>query len=100
MFLIGKSLNFIRHGCHDAAWVESYSKSASKELRYGDVSSLESSIDEAYKTTMARLISLMDTRFHLFDHLTALKKYLLLGSGDFIAVLMESLSSVLALDVC
>jgi gamma-tubulin complex component 3 len=35
----------------------------------------------------------MDTQFKLFDHLNALKKYLLLGQGDFIALLMESLAS-------
>jgi gamma-tubulin complex component 3 len=93
VFLIGKSLNFIRYGCGDSAWVEAYSKEASKELRYGDTARLEISIDEAYKTTMARLIHLMDTKFKLFDHLRALKKYLLLGQGDFIALLMESLAS-------
>jgi gamma-tubulin complex component 3 len=93
VFLIGKSLNFIRYGCIDSAWVEAYSKAASKELRYGDTASLETSIDEAYKTTMARMIHLMDSKFKLFDHLKALKKYLLLGQGDFIALLMESLAS-------
>ena len=93
VFLIGKSLNFIRYGCGDSGWVEAYSKEASKELRYGDTASLETSIDEAYKTTMARLIHLMDDKFKLFDHLRALKKYLLLGQGDFIALLMESLAS-------
>ncbi|KAF2805151.1 uncharacterized protein BDZ99DRAFT_574761 [Mytilinidion resinicola] len=93
VFLIGKSLNFIRYGCGDAAWVESYSKEASKELRYGDTAGLEHSIGEAYKTTMARLISLMVDKFKLLEHLQALKKYILLGAGDFIAVLMESLSS-------
>ena len=35
----------------------------------------------------------MSTKFQLFDHLSALKKYLLLGQGDFIALLLESLSS-------
>lgn len=93
VFLIGKSLNFIRYGCGDSGWVEAYSKEASKELRYGDTASLETSIDEAYKTTMARLIRLMDEKFKLFDHLRALKRYLLLGQGDFIALLMESLAS-------
>lgn len=93
VFLIGKSLNFIRHGCSDSAWVESYSKDASRELRYGDTASLETSIDEAYKTTMARLILLMNTKFKLLEHLGALKKYILLGQGDFVALLMESLSS-------
>lgn len=93
VFLIGKSLNFIRTGCGDSAWVEAYSKETSKELRYGDTATLETSIDEAYKTTMARLIHLMNDKFKLFDHLRALKKYLLLGQGDFIALLMESLAS-------
>ena len=93
VFLIGKSLNFIRHSCGDSAWVEAYCKEASKELHYGDTATLETSIGEAYKATMARLIHLMDDKFHLFEHLRALKKYLLLGQGDFIALLMESLSS-------
>ncbi|PYH40442.1 tubulin gamma complex associated family protein [Aspergillus saccharolyticus JOP 1030-1] len=93
IFLIGKSLNFIRYGCGDSGWVEDYSKEASKELHYGDTAGLEASIDEAYKTTMARLIHLMDDKFKLFDHLRALKSYMLLGQGDFIALLMESLAS-------
>ena len=93
VFLIGKSLNFIRYGCGDSAWVEAYCKEASRELRYGDTATLETSIDKAYKTTMARLIELMDEEFHLFEHLRALKKYLLLGQGDFIALLMESLAT-------
>lgn len=92
VFLIGKSLNFIRHSCGENDWVDSYSKSTSKELRYGDTAKLEMNIDEAYKTTMKRLIELMGNKFKLFEHLMALKKFLLLGQGDFIALLMESLA--------
>ena len=91
--LIGKSLNFIRHSCGDAQWVESYSKASSKELRYGDTATLESWIDDAYKITMRRLVHLMTHKFHLFEHLQALKSYILLGQGDFIALLMESLAA-------
>lgn len=93
VFLIGKSLNFIRHSCGDAMWVDDYSKAASKELRYGDTATLEAWIDEAYKTTMRRLMDLMTNKFHLFDHLAALKRYILLGQGDFIALLMKSLAA-------
>ncbi|KAF2202289.1 hypothetical protein GQ43DRAFT_480017 [Delitschia confertaspora ATCC 74209] len=93
VFLIGKTLNFIRYGCGDAAWVDTYSREASKELCYGDTANLEKSIGDAYKTTMVRLVDLMANKFKLFEHLQALKKYLLLGAGDFIAVLMESLSA-------
>ncbi|KAI1199717.1 Spc97/Spc98 family protein [Nemania serpens] len=90
---IGKSLNFIRHSCGDAQWVETYSKASSKELRYGDTATLESWIDDAYKITMRRLVHLMMHKFHLFEHLQALKSYILLGQGDFIALLMESLAA-------
>ncbi|KAI5861233.1 Spc98 family-domain-containing protein [Durotheca rogersii] len=93
VFLIGKSLNFIRHSCGDAQWVESYSKESSKQLSYGDTATLETWIDEAYKTTMRRLLHLMTNKFHLFEHLQALKSYILLGQGDFIALLMESLAA-------
>lgn len=92
IFLIGKSLNFLRHNCGDSDWVIDHSKSAAKELRYGDTSTLETSIEEAYKTTMARLTYLMSQKYHLFTHLTAIKKYLLLSQGDFIALLMASLA--------
>ncbi|KAL1590524.1 hypothetical protein WHR41_00904 [Cladosporium halotolerans] len=92
VFLIGKSLNFIRYSCGDSAWVEKHSRDASRELSYSDPASLYSSIDSAYSTVMARLLSLMEDKFALFTHLTALKKYLLLGSGDFIGLLMESLA--------
>lgn len=93
VFLIGKSLNFIRYSCGDSEWVTEYSRAASKELQYGDTATLETWIDEAYKTTMARLIHLMSIKFNLFEHLKALKNYILLGQGDFIALLMESLAS-------
>ncbi|KAI9172390.1 Spindle pole body component alp6 [Paramyrothecium foliicola] len=93
VFLIGKSLNFIRHSCADSLWVEDYSKAASKQLQYGDTATLEAWIDEAYKTTMKRLMDLMTSKFHLFEHLKALKNYILLGQGDFIALLMESLAA-------
>ncbi len=92
IFLIGKSLNFLRHNCGDSDWVIEHSKSSSKDLRYGDTATLEASIDEAYKTTMTRLTHLMSHKYHLFTHLTSIKKYLLLSQGDFIALLMESLA--------
>ncbi|KAI0148787.1 Spc97/Spc98 family protein [Xylariaceae sp. FL1272] len=91
--LIGKALNFIRHSCGDAQWVENYSKESSKELRYGDTTTLGLWIMDAYNYTMRRLVHLMTNKFHLFDHLNALKSYILLGQGDFIALLMESLAA-------
>ncbi|RMZ81510.1 hypothetical protein DV738_g2322, partial [Chaetothyriales sp. CBS 135597] len=92
VFLIGKSLNFIRHNCADSDWVVKYSKSNSKSLDYANTATLSSTIDEAYATTMSRLMYLMSTKFGLFTHLAAIKKYMLLSQGDFIDLLMESLA--------
>jgi gamma-tubulin complex component 3 len=92
IFLIGKSLNFTRHNCGDSDWVIEYSKTNSKSLDYANTATLSSSIDTAYATTMSRLTMLMSTKFHLFTHLTAIKKYILLSQGDFIDLLMESLA--------
>lgn len=92
VFLIGKSLNFIRHNCGDSDWVVEYSRSNSKPLDYANTASLSSTIDTAFATTMTRLTHLMSSKFGLFTHLTAIKKYLLLSQGDFIELLMESLA--------
>ncbi|KAL2441375.1 Spindle pole body component alp6 [Exophiala dermatitidis] len=92
VFLIGKSLNFIRHNCGDSDWVIQYSKTNSKSLDYANTASLSSSIDLAYRTTMSRLTHLMSTKFGLFTHLVAIKKYMLLAQGDFVELLIESLA--------
>ncbi|RMZ83381.1 hypothetical protein DV737_g1704, partial [Chaetothyriales sp. CBS 132003] len=92
VFLIGKSLNFIRHNCADSDWVMQYSKSNSRPLDYANTATLSSTIDAAYATTMSRLMYLMSTKFGLFTHLAAIKKYMLLSQGDFIELLMESLA--------
>lgn len=95
VFLIGKSLNFIRYSCDDADFVTNHFKKNSKALEYGDTLALEKSIDEAYFVTSRHLRSLMLDKFHLIDHLRALKKYILLNAGDFISVLMERLGESL-----
>ncbi|KPI37430.1 Spindle pole body component alp6 [Cyphellophora attinorum] len=92
VFLIGKSLNFIRNNCGDSDWVIQYSKSNSKSLDHANTATLFSSIDAAYASTMSRLTYLMSSKFGLFTHLAAIKKYLLLAQGDFIDLLMESLA--------
>lgn len=92
VFLIGKSLNFIRNNCGDSDWVVQHSLTHSKSLDYANTANLSSSIDAAYQSTMSRLTYLMSTKFLLFTHLQALKQYLLLGQGDFIELLVESLA--------
>ena len=131
VFLIGKSLNFIRGDCGEEGYVIDHAKEASLEgtfpcslalsfsflpllallssfgtsdvslcwkdygliveLSYGNTVALEQSIDKAYLTTTSKLVELMKVKFGFWDHLNAFKKYILLGQGDFIAILMESI---------
>jgi gamma-tubulin complex component 3 len=65
------------------------------ELKYGDITGLERSIDAAYSIASQRLFDIFFDKFRLLDHLRALKDYLMLGRGDFVEVLMESLGYVL-----
>jgi Gamma tubulin complex component C-terminal len=61
------------------------------DLSYGNTVALEQSIDKAYLATTSKLVELMKSKFGFWDHLNAFKKYILLGQGDFIALLMESI---------
>lgn len=64
---------------------------AVQPFRYGDIPEVERSIDATYRETSRRLLDLLKTKYKLMDHLRALKRYLLLGQGDFIQQLMDNL---------
>lgn len=52
---------------------------------------LEQSISKAYSVASQRLFDIFFDKFRLMDHLKALKDYLMLGKGDFVEILMETL---------
>ncbi|KAJ7180143.1 gamma-tubulin complex, component 3 [Mycena crocata] len=93
IFSTGKSLNFIRYSCHDSDWVVTREKMSNTggTLKYSDIAGLERSIDAAYQIASHRLFEVFIDKFHLLDHLRALKHYLMLGHGDFADQLMEAL---------
>jgi gamma-tubulin complex component 3 len=64
-------------------------------LQYADMVGLERSITLAYSIASQRLFDIFFDKFRLMDHLKALKDYLMLGKGDFVEILMESLGSAL-----
>ncbi|BFZ54649.1 Microtubule-nucleating Tub4p (gamma-tubulin) complex component [Savitreella phatthalungensis] len=96
IFLIGKSLNFIRHACHDDAYVAEHARTSPAELTIDTPEVLEATVEQAYKETSHHLKHLLVDKLHLLDHLLALKKYILLNAGDFSAILMEALADSLA----
>ncbi|ORX55582.1 hypothetical protein DM01DRAFT_1334976 [Hesseltinella vesiculosa] len=100
IFSIGKSLNFIRYNCHDETLVDKYYTQDSSalplgDLKYGDLQTIEQCVDLMYSETSDRLLTLLKDKYRLMDHLDALKRYLLLGQGDFIQYLMATLGPTL-----
>ncbi|KAK9331180.1 Spc98 family-domain-containing protein [Lipomyces starkeyi] len=93
IFQTGKSLDFIRMGCGGGDWVDRHGTELSRTFHYGEADGeIEAAIDTAYRKTVTHLMFLLTTKFKLKEHIQALKNYLLLGQGDFVAMLMELLA--------
>ncbi|KAI0225006.1 Microtubule-nucleating Tub4p (gamma-tubulin) complex component [Massospora cicadina] len=89
IFLVGKSIKFIRHACRcpDYRWAEM--------PEMNSVTATE--IERGYAATSSALQDQLFTNYRLIDHMAALKRYMLLGQGDFIQHLMDLLLSDLNL---
>ena len=59
-------------------------------LSYGNEDKLFNIVDQVLNSVDYKLLDMMITGFHLFEHLEGLKKFMLLGQGDFITCLMDS----------
>nr|CAD7458629.1 unnamed protein product [Timema tahoe] len=95
----GKSINFLREVCLDQALfinkdhLKNSLESTSVETlflmeREGE---LQTMIDSAYLEASCRVKDVLIDKYNFLDHLQAMRKYLLLGQGDFIRYLMELL---------
>ncbi|RKP25210.1 Spc98 family-domain-containing protein [Syncephalis pseudoplumigaleata] len=88
IYSVGKSLNFIRYRCNDSEWVT--------ERQQDTRSRLETSIDTVYRATSRRLLDTLYTRYRVIDHMQAIKRFLLLGQGEFVQHLMDALGPSLS----
>ncbi|OMJ08377.1 Gamma-tubulin complex component 3-like protein [Smittium culicis] len=116
IFLIGKSLSFLRTACGDEEWIsiqktqqfqnQSYNlgsnnipknsyTSVTSLFDISDPNSLKTHIDSIYQLVNARLMKVMIGKYDLMNHVAAMKKYLLLEQGDFVQFLVESLGNQL-----
>ncbi|MBW0483746.1 hypothetical protein O181_023461 [Austropuccinia psidii MF-1] len=95
IFSTGKSLNFIKHSCGDDEWqktkLELSQTSSKSTLHYKDITGLQKTIDSTYSIANQILFHIFFVKLKLLNHLNALKDYLLMGRGDFISLLIESL---------
>ncbi|KAF7818936.1 gamma-tubulin complex component 3 [Senna tora] len=93
----GKSINFLCVCCDDRGWADAATKAAtatgptttSDGFGYGETDALESLVDEAAKRIDKYLLDVMYKRFKFKEHCLAIKRYLLLGQGDFVQYLMD-----------
>ncbi|XP_038049883.1 gamma-tubulin complex component 3 homolog [Patiria miniata] len=106
ILLIGKSINFLHQVCHDNSPIKVKGDSdLETKNKYQDTEmlleqdldgSFQQVIDSAYRDTSKRLLHVLYTDYKFLDHLKAMRRYLLLGQGDFIQHLMDLLESDLS----
>lgn len=93
----GKSINFLRVCCEDRGWAHTATEVATDAgatarrggFGYGETGTLESLVDEASKRIDKHLLDVIDKRYKFKEHCLAIKRYLLLGQGDFVQYLMD-----------
>jgi gamma-tubulin complex component 3 len=98
---IGKSINFLRRCCGDDAWAADApgvlaAAAAAGGLSYSNPAALEALLRAGAAAVDARVRDALFTRFRLGDHCAAIKRYLLLGQGDFITSLMDAVGPALS----
>ena len=99
----GKSIDFLRRRCKPgdfAKWAEhvSFVLSAARNaggLRYGDDAATRALVSEAKRRVDGVLRTALFESYGFYDHVSAAKRYLLMGQGDFHAVLMDAVVDVL-----
>lgn len=93
-FTIGKGINFIRRRLLDGGWNLKLNRSKDElgfEYSSERVSRIRSTLHEGARLVHSHILSSLHKQYSLFQHLFALKQFLLLGQGDFYASLMNSI---------
>ncbi|KAG1703735.1 hypothetical protein DVH05_006750 [Phytophthora capsici] len=104
ILVIGKSINFIRQCCGNADWVMDAGQETAvigmetdnEGAYFAELKRLEKVIENVSNSTNEYLIRTLTEKYRLLDHCQALKRYLLLGQGDFIQYLMDLLGPELS----
>ncbi|XP_074307024.1 gamma-tubulin complex component 3-like [Silene latifolia] len=93
----GKSINFLRVCCEDRGWADAATEAAAAAgtttgrggLGYGETNALELLVAEASRRIDKHLLDVIYNRYKFKEHCQAIKRYLLLGQGDFVQYLMD-----------
>ncbi|XP_067014379.2 gamma-tubulin complex component 3 isoform X2 [Anabrus simplex] len=93
----GKSINFLREVCHDYPPIKGRDQlrrhlertSVEALFTLDTESELQAVMDTAYLETSRRVLDVLNGPYMFMENLQALRRYLLLGQGDFIRHFME-----------
>lgn len=102
ILLTGKSINFLRHVCHDNTQIKTreavqhaQASGASCMFTQDSDGEFQRMISAVYRETSRHLLHVFCIDYKFMDHLKAMRRYLLLGQGDFIRHLMDLLEEEL-----
>lgn len=100
----GKSINFLHAVCHNSIPIpgkevikKSVQNDTSPANLFADASGnkFHEILDRCYRETSSLVLDILFKQYKLLDHVTAMRKYLLLGQGDLIRYLLELLDEEL-----
>ena len=97
MFMMGKSMYFLKRCCNQKEYIleGKFSKGNWPNI-FKEDEQFEKWIEEGYDAINKKMMSVLMQDFHLAEHLESLRKYLLLGQGDFIQALIDNLAAELS----
>ncbi|EFN52184.1 hypothetical protein CHLNCDRAFT_139395 [Chlorella variabilis] len=94
IFTTGKSIAFLREWCGDTHWAGAISGSAQQLAvaggTYQQLRWLETAVSEVKGAVSSHLLGIVMQQHGLPRHLAAIKRFLLLGQGDFVRVLLDA----------
>ncbi|GJQ10092.1 hypothetical protein GpartN1_g1883.t1 [Galdieria partita] len=96
ILLAGKTVVFLRKCCSDGSWLSDKFREPlfrEKPLGYNQVDSLRVFVQAACEASSNRLKFLLFEKFLLKGHCIALRNLILLGQGDFVQNLLDSLAA-------
>nr|CDS31903.1 gamma tubulin complex component 3 [Hymenolepis microstoma] len=107
ILLVGKSVNFLIHVCNDSLNFKDLEAIRNTRLKQVEAifnqtfdRSFDRMISTAYTHVSKHLLEILFQKYHFMDHLTACRKFLLLGQGDFIQRLIDLLQVELDEPAC
>lgn len=72
-------------------WTVAFLNMCTSGLSYGEIEALETMVNLVAEKTNKRVLELLFKKYQFEEHCLAIKRYLLLGQGDFIQYLMDML---------